>query len=61
MTPLTDAGVASLADPVGNDAGGVIDLTVLDPVGTVVLPLLQGCVVRKCDVIDDPEYGDELC
>ena len=30
-----------------------MDLTVLDPVGTVVLPLLQGCVVRNCDVIDE--------
>ena len=62
MTPLTDSGAASLADPAGNDADGVIDLTVVDPVETVVLPLLQGCVVRNCDVIDDPEYGDsELC
>ena len=61
VTPLTDAGAASLADPAGNDAGGVMDLTVLDPVGTVVLPLLQGCVVRNCDVVDDPEYAGIWC
>ena len=42
LAPLTDAGAASLADPAGNDAGVVMDFTVLAPVETVQLPLLQG-------------------
>ena len=55
VAPLADAGAASLADPAGNVASGVMVLTVPAPVETV--ELLQGCVARDCDV-DDPGYSD---
>ena len=47
-----------LADPAGNVAGGVMDLTVAAPVETDELPLLQEWVVRDESVIDDSEHSN---
>ena len=56
VTDLADAGSASLADPAGHVAGGMTDLGVQAHVRIEEIPLLPDCVVRDCDVIDDPEY-----